>query len=702
MRATLPLLLLLTALAPAADAPTFPTSEDLRHFRSLSSPQLSPDGQNVLLAISDSTSDGAKSHLWLVNIAQNTSRQLTYTPEADKSGEHAAVWTPDGNAILFLAHRGEHTQLFRLSMNGGEAKPYDLKILPPVDDSTLPDAIPPATAKDAAKSETEKPEPQPIDVQAFEASPDGKTIALTANDPKTPGEKKQSDAKADATWVDHSRHHTRLYLLPSDTTNLTPVSIPDEPRHLTWKLDSSKLLVLGAQPNGLDDLKPGATAWLVNPSDPAHPEKISELPPTISSAAWSYDGNSIAFLAQAHQDAPPAVHDLYELNLTTHKIVNLTDGFKGAITSTELFTLPDSSILVSVGLGLDNTCLQLHNGAREPFHFSLPVSSSFHTNANHNGYVFLASSSTQPTTLFYTTDLTQPAKALNTPSITPSNNRAVATKRIQWKNDGFTLDGLLSLPPEAANHKVPLILEVHGGPTGAYTDAYQPFVNFLIGHGWAVLRTNPRGSTNYGAAFAAANKNDLGGGDYRDIMSALDYLLKTEPIDPARLALEGYSYGGEMAGFVEGKTSRFKAIISGAPVIDQYSEYGTESDSYYDRWFYGKPWEHPQDAWRQSPLSGVAHATTPFLLLQGEGDTTDPVGQAQEMYRALRQMGVPVDLVTYPRDNHGPLGRGIYGAPINEPWHGFDARQRIVQGWREALRQFAIRWPERMQLAATA
>jgi dipeptidyl aminopeptidase/acylaminoacyl peptidase len=121
-----------------------------------------------------------------------------------------------------------------------------------------------------------------------------------------------------------------------------------------------------------------------------------------------------------------------------------------------------------------------------------------------------------------------------------------------------------------------------------------------------------------------------------------------------------------------------KAIVSAAPVTDQQSEYGTESGSWYDRWYYGKPWEHPEDAWRQSPLSGAAHAKTPFLLLQGEADTTDPLGQAQEMYRALQQEGVPVDLVTYPRENHGPLAMGIYGMPSVEPWHGYDARQRVL------------------------
>lgn len=115
-----------------------------------------------------------------------------------------------------------------------------------------------------------------------------------------------------------------------------------------------------------------------------------------------------------------------------------------------------------------------------------------------------------------------------------------------------------------------------------------------------------------------------------------------------------------------------------APVVDQYSEYGTENSSWEDRWYFGKPWEHPADAWRQSPLSGVQNAKTPFLLLHGGRDSAVPVGQSQEMYRALRQVGVPVDLVVYPRDDHGSMGKAINGAPTTEPWTGFDARRRIV------------------------
>jgi dipeptidyl aminopeptidase/acylaminoacyl peptidase len=287
--------------------------------------------------------------------------------------------------------------------------------------------------------------------------------------------------------------------------------------------------------------------------------------------------------------------------------------------------------------------------------------------------------------LFFAPALGSPGRRLEIPAVAASDWRAVKATVVRWTSDGRSIEGLLYLPPQAASGKVPLVVNVHGGPTGVWLENYSAFTQFLVGHGWAVLLPNPRGSIGYGTAFAAANKNDLGGGDYRDIMAGVDAVIATAPIDPSKLGLYGYSYGGEMAGFVEGKTDRFKAIISGAPVIDQFSEYGTEDGSWYDRWYFGKPWEHVEDAWRQSPLSGVGHARTPFLLLQGEGDVTDPPGQSQEMYRALRQAGVPVQLITYPRDGHGALGRSISGAPSPERWHGFDARQRIVKFFEGAF-----------------
>ena len=138
-----------------AEDPRFPNSEDLRHVKGIASPLLSPDGQEVLFTMTDSTADGAKSHLWMVSVAGGASRQLTYSPSTDKRGEQNAVWSPDGSAIFFLAKRGDATQLFRLPLSGGEAMPYELKVAPAVDDSKEPSFIPPA------QTEEKKDEPQP-------------------------------------------------------------------------------------------------------------------------------------------------------------------------------------------------------------------------------------------------------------------------------------------------------------------------------------------------------------------------------------------------------------------------------------------------------------------------------------------------------------------------------------------------------------
>ena len=340
----------------------------------------------------------------------------------------------------------------------------------------------------------------------------------------------------------------------------------------------------------------------------------------------------------------------------------------------------DNSALVAVTQGVVATVAQfpLAGGNPTSLKFDLSAVNNLSTNAAQTGWLYEQSSSGTPPQLCFARTLSAGCTKLNAPAIIPPNWRTVPAQVLKWKNGDLTIEGILYLPPQAKDGKVPLIVDVHGGPTGQYTDSYSAFAQFLLGQGWAVLETNPRGSTGYGAAFAAANKNDLGGGDYQDIMTGVDTVLAKFPIDANKMALIGYSYGGEMAGFVEGKTDRFRAIVSGAPVIDQMSEYGTESSSYYDRWWYGYPWEHEQDAWRQSPISGVAHAKTPFLLLQGKGDTTDPAGQSEEMYRALRQAGVTVELVEYPRENHGPLARGMLGYPSREPWHGFDARKRII------------------------
>ncbi len=211
--------------------PHFPTTEDLRHLKAMNSPLLSPDGKLVLYSVAEAAADGGKTHFWLASTAAGSgnARQITFATASDKRGERSAQWAPDSTAIYFLAKRGEQTQLFRLDLRGGDASPYDFKTLPAADESKIPGAVPPADAENLtandessdkpaapAKKPEKKPEaaaePLPLDIGGYATSDDSRWLAVWARDPETPGEKKQKDAKADATRVNHELHGTRLYL----------------------------------------------------------------------------------------------------------------------------------------------------------------------------------------------------------------------------------------------------------------------------------------------------------------------------------------------------------------------------------------------------------------------------------------------------------------------------------------------------------
>jgi dipeptidyl aminopeptidase/acylaminoacyl peptidase len=657
----------------------FPTNEDLRHTRALSDPRLSPDGRAVLFSLAEPTVDGASTHLWIADLGANTSRQLTFAPAGSKSSERAGAWSPDGRTVYFLARRGTHTHLYRLPMNGGEAQPIIVKVIPPVDASVAPDAV------DGSRP---KPTPDSVeaDVSSYEISPDGRTAAIVVHDPETPGEAKQKLDRADAVAVDQDPHGTRVYLLDLSSSKVTPVSIAPDVHDVTWSHHGDRLAVVTGPMNNADDLGPANKVWIVDVTRPAAPKQLTQMPATTERVVWSPTDAKLFFSAQATADTPPGYSDLYVATVAAGNVRNLSHEYSGSVNG-PVVAESDDVLIAAVENGTRTGYARFTVGSRAPTPIAIDggVVSGLATNDRRTGWVYSSTDTDDPQALYVSSTLGGPAVRIHAPATADSTWRAVKAQVVDWKIEGRTIQGLLYLPPEAARGKVPLVLAVHGGPLGAWTEGYSPFTQFLIGHGWAVLMPNPRGSSGRGAAFAAANKNDLGGGDYRDIMAGVDEIIAHQPIDPTKLAVYGYSYGGEMAAFIEGKTDRFKAIVSCAPVIDQFSEYGTENGSWYDRWYFGKPWERFEDAWRQSPLAGASHAKTPFMLLQGEDDTTDPLGQAQEMYRALRQVGVSVQLITYPRDNHGPLSRNISGGPSPEPWHGFDARQRIVKFYESAF-----------------
>jgi dipeptidyl aminopeptidase/acylaminoacyl peptidase len=218
--------------------------------------------------------------------------------------------------------------------------------------------------------------------------------------------------------------------------------------------------------------------------------------------------------------------------------------------------------------------------------------------------------------------------------------------------------------------RLPLIVLVHGGPTGAWTDRFDAWGQLLVRRGFAVLYPNIRGSTNYGHDFMVMNRRDWGGADFKDVLAGADRLIRLGIADPDRLGIGGWSYGGYISAWAVTQTTRFKASVSGAPMTDLAFEYGTEEAGInaYDTWFMGTPYENLPLFIERSPVTFVRRAKTPTLLLCGENDATDPVEQCAQFHRGLRRYGVATEFVVYPREGHG----------IREEKHAIDVLNRVV------------------------
>jgi dipeptidyl aminopeptidase/acylaminoacyl peptidase len=239
--------------------------------------------------------------------------------------------------------------------------------------------------------------------------------------------------------------------------------------------------------------------------------------------------------------------------------------------------------------------------------------------------------------------------------------------------DGRIIEGALFKPLKAG--KLPLIAYIHGGPTGAFTPSYSAWAQLMVQQGYAVFCPNVRGSTGYGWDFLTSNRKDWGGGDYKDIMAGIDYLIKNEGIDSGRLGIAGWSYGGYMAEWAITQTTRFKASVCGAGMANLASEFGTEDHAWYDHWFWGPPYENTELFLKHSPIAFLKHVKTPTLIIQGEEDDVDPKGQSQELYRGLHYYHVPSELVLYPREPHG----------FRELNHNVDWYRRMLEWFKKYI-----------------
>ncbi len=244
---------------------------------------------------------------------------------------------------------------------------------------------------------------------------------------------------------------------------------------------------------------------------------------------------------------------------------------------------------------------------------------------------------------------------------------------VTWTSfDGTEIEGVLTYPLDYEEGKrAPLIVQIHGGPKARATNTLQAYgmPSVWSAEGYAVLQPNYRGSEGYGNAFAVANRRDLGGGDFADIMAGVDWCIAQGIADPEQLGVLGGSYGGFLTNWAIGHTDRFRAAISLFGIFHLQTDFGNSELSRWDTDYLGATyWEDPEIYRRLSPGSYIEAIKTPTLILHGEQDSNTFISNSKEMYQALRQRGVTTQFVHYPREGHG----------LQEPNHRLDEIRRCL------------------------
>ncbi len=256
--------------------------------------------------------------------------------------------------------------------------------------------------------------------------------------------------------------------------------------------------------------------------------------------------------------------------------------------------------------------------------------------------------------------------------VQPAWGKAVS---LSWKSDGFHVQGWLLLPKDYdPAKKYPLIVEVHGGPAAAVTARWGGggglSATAFSALGYFVLEPNPRGSYGQGEAFTQANRKDFGYGDLRDILAGVDAVLAKYPVDPNRVGITGWSYGGFMTMFAVTQTHRFKAAVAGAGISDWLSYYGENSiDQWMIPYFGASVYDDPAVYAKSSAINFIKQANTPTLVVVGDRDGECPAPQSYEFWHALRDEHVPTQLVVYPNEGHGFVN----------PAHRRDVMERAVE-----------------------
>jgi dipeptidyl aminopeptidase/acylaminoacyl peptidase len=616
---------LIFAIAAATLAAQTPTIDQSLNLKTAGSPRLSPDSRFIAYTVSETNweDNSFDTQIWMAMTATGERYQLTHAKKSSSDPR----WSPDSKRLAFLSERDGSKQIYVISPDGGEATQL--------------------THFEGG-------------VSGYEWSPDGHHIAFTSTGPEAKSRKDRKEKYGEFEIVNGDYTMVQLWLLNVDEENQKAEALTTggtfSVGDFNWSPDS-KCIAFDATRD--PDLSSGDTAdiYFVRLSD-KYVKKVVDSPGPDRNPAWSPDGSQIAYEAGGQF-----------MFLNSHLAIVPAEGGKPRVIA-ENFD-EDVRIAAWTPAGIYFTADQ--KTAAHLFRAN-PASGAFERvsspdalqlgapsfNADYSRAAFTCS---WPN--IYPEVCVSPVQKFSPQPVTNMKEQIkgfkLATRELfQWKSkDGTTIEGVLIKPPDFdAIKKYPLLVVIHGGPTGVdrpniIADRTYP-IEMFAAKGAVILKPNYRGSAGYGEKFRSLNVRNLGVGDAEDVLSGVDALIAKGYIDRDRIGAMGWSQGGYISAFLTTSSDRFKAISVGAGISDWMTYYvNTDIHPFTRNYLKATPWQDPEIYRKTSPITYINSAKTPTLIQHGELDKRVPIPNGYELYQGLKDRGVPVKMIVYKGFGHG-------------------------------------------------